>query len=71
MKNKIKSCGGKVVYPIKSKWGWVVTSIIPALTTKIKVMRDFDKEYKEHRADMWEMLILGAILGFIAGMLLT
>jgi hypothetical protein len=34
-------------------------------------MRDFDKEYKEHRADMWEMLILGAILGFIAGMLLT
>jgi hypothetical protein len=38
---------------------------------KIKVMRDFDKEHKEWKKEMWEILIAGAILGFIAGMLLT
>ena len=34
-------------------------------------MRDFDKEHKEWKKEMWEILIAGAILGFIAGMLLT
>jgi hypothetical protein len=34
-------------------------------------MRDFNKEYKEWKKEMWEILIYGAILGFITGMLLT
>jgi len=34
-------------------------------------MRDFDKEYKERKKEMWEILIYGVILGFITGMLLT
>ena len=59
---------------LTTKINCVVLNLIVSLYSikqKIKVMRDFDKEYKEHRADMWEMSILGAILGFIAGMLLT
>jgi hypothetical protein len=38
---------------------------------KIKVMRDYDKEYKEWKADMLTFLICGLVLGFIVGILLT
>ena len=56
---------------LTTKINCVVLNLLVSLYSQKKIMRDFNKEYKEWKKEMWEILIVGVILGFIAGMLLT
>jgi hypothetical protein len=42
----------------------------PVLTTKIKNMRNFDKEWRDWKFDMIGFLLVGLILGFCIGILI-
>ena len=37
---------------------------------QLKVMRDFDKEYSDWKKDIYTVLIMGFVLGLIAGILI-